>query len=194
MALKIYSKIGSFLKSLNLIVTLSSGVDSRWRNFPTIKKTMVVHHVSNHTDQTCPKRNDRESLDFILWKTSFSPGLGRKWLWPRISGYRCDKWDTSKNRHKLYVQKSRMLNHHNFNHICGLYNQVWDWTFPWLWLFESGVDIRGGSIHLNKYKMISHSSHNHGKSRREKEREFIWRFWTNSIFWLRLFESGVDIQ
>jgi hypothetical protein len=59
------------------IVTLHSGVDSRWRNFPTIKKTMVVHHVSNHTDQTCPKRMDNQSLDFILWKTSFSSGLGK---------------------------------------------------------------------------------------------------------------------
>ena len=78
MLLILYFKKSIFLKSLILIVTLSSGVDSRWRNFPTIKKTMVVHHVSNHTDQTCPKRNDRESLDFILWKTSFSPGLGRK--------------------------------------------------------------------------------------------------------------------
>ena len=59
------------------IVTLRSGVDSRWRNFPTIKKTMVVHHVSNHTDQTCPKRMDNQSLDFILWKTSFLSGLGK---------------------------------------------------------------------------------------------------------------------
>ena len=67
----------AILNASYMIVTLISGVDSRWRNFPTIKKTMVVHHVSNHTGQTCPKRNDRESLDYILWKTSFSKGLGK---------------------------------------------------------------------------------------------------------------------